>query len=155
MCVCDGGTGTYVFEFELLTVKHTDKKLVLAKAETKDKESARQLCQVSLFFSCLQWSNLPPSSFSSSFILFFPIAFSPSLRSKMGQIQPYVTFLFLNIFLCISVVHPPQSMFKFTANLSHPVSPFLSISLSFSSLPTFFFFGSYVAVVINHHSVCL
>lgn len=50
-----------------------------------------------------------------------------------------------------------MSMFKFTANLSHPVSPFLPISLSFSSLPTFFFFffGSYVAVVINHHSVCL
>lgn len=151
----DGRTGTYVFEFELLTVKHTDKKLVLTKAETKDKESARQLCQVSLFFSCLQWSNLPPSS-SSSFILFFPIAFSPSLRSKMGQIQPYVTFLFLNIFLCISVVHP---LYVYVQIHSQPLSSCLTfpLHLSFLFLPPhfFFFFGSYVAVVINHHSVCL
>lgn len=106
MCGCDGGTGTYVFEFELLTVKHTDKKLVLAKAETKDKESARQLCQVSLYV----------------------------YRHSLW----------------------PQSMFKFTANLSLPVSPFLPISLSFSSLPTLFFCFFWIICCRCHKSsLCL
>lgn len=126
---------------------------MLTKAETKDKESARQLCQVSLFFSCLQWSNLPPSS-SSSFILFFPIAFSPSLRSKMGQIQPYVTFLFLNIFLCISVVHP---LYVYVQIHSQPLSSCLTfpLHLSFLFLPPHFFFFWIICCRCHKSSLCL
>lgn len=128
---------------------------MLTKAETKDKESARQLCQVSLFFSCLQWSNLPPSSFSSSFILFFPIAFSPSFEKQNGAdstLRYFLIFEYLSLHLSCS----PSSVY--VQIHSQPLSSCLTFPphLSFLFLPPhfFFFFGSYVAVVINHHSVC-
>lgn len=137
---------------------------MLTKAETKDKESARQLClpeslALKSSFTLLLLSPVeqPASFFFFFFYSVFPDSFLSLFEKQNGAdstLRYFLIFEYLSLHLscspslCLCSNSQPTSLI-----LSHLSSPSL---FPFPPSPLFFFFfGSYVAVVINHHSVCL
>lgn len=136
---------------------------MLTKAETKDKESARRLClseslALKSSFTLLLLSPVEqPASFFFFFFFYsvFPDSFLSLFEKQNGAdstLRYFLIFEYLSLHLSCS----PSSVY--VQIHSQPLSSCLTFPphLSFLFLPPhfFFFFGSYVAVVINHHSVC-